>query len=143
MSIKDEPHFELQSDELASWIEKQGADRWWNVDGDPLLTGRITFPCPGDELAAELKRIHRPLLVQDKQKRPEAKGQEIKVDGVDGVVDRMENNVHVTGDKKPTWLKDRLLYLCWKGSGIEWLLVEDEETTEKSQTDLTQAAKQG
>jgi hypothetical protein len=94
-------------------------------------------------LAAELRKIDRSLLVQDKQKRPDATGQEIKSEDVDSVVDRMENNMRVTSDKKPSWLKDRLLYLCWKGSQIEWLLVEDEETTEKSQSDLAQANRQG
>ncbi len=143
MSIEDAPHFVLQAKELAAWIEKQGTDRWWNVDGDPLLTGRLDFPCPGDELAAELRKIDRLLLVQDKQKRSNATGQEIHGDEIDTVVDRLENNVQITGNRKPHWLKDRLLYLCWKGSRNEWLLVEDEETTERTQDDLAHASKKG
>ena len=44
MSIQSEPHFEVPSAELATWIEKQGTAIWWNVDGDPLLTDRVAFP---------------------------------------------------------------------------------------------------
>ena len=63
-SIQEGPHYEIQSSELAAWLEQQGVDLWWNVDGDPLLTGRLTFPCPADELSAELRKLNRALLVQ-------------------------------------------------------------------------------
>jgi hypothetical protein len=46
MSLRDEPHYTIASSELASWLEMQGTDRWWSVDGDPLLTGRLSLPCP-------------------------------------------------------------------------------------------------
>jgi hypothetical protein len=45
MAIPDEPYFRLPARELAAWIEQQGADTWWNVDGDSILTGRLSFPC--------------------------------------------------------------------------------------------------
>jgi hypothetical protein len=51
--IRGGPHYEVPSVELASWLEGLGPDRWWNVDGDPLLTGRLRFPCPAAGLAAE------------------------------------------------------------------------------------------
>src|SRR5436190_5148789 len=91
MSIPHEPHFEISSAELAVWVERQGLDRWWNVDGDPLLTGRVPFPCPGDELAEELRRINRDLLVRDRNNRPESRGQQIGSSALDALTDRMED----------------------------------------------------
>ncbi len=123
MSIQDKPHYELPASALATWIEQQGADRWWSVDGDPLLTGLISFPCPGDELAAELRRIDRPLLVFDRTRNPAAKGQVIDAGKLDELVDRL-------GDDSTT--ANRLLYLSWKHSDEDWLLVEDRETTEST-----------
>jgi hypothetical protein len=123
MSIQDEPHYELPASALANWIERQGADRWWSVDGDPLLTGLIPFPCPGDELAAELRRIDRPLLVFDRTRNPEARGQVIGEGKLDELVDRLGDDVTTA---------NRLLYLSWKGSDEDWLLVEDRETTEST-----------
>ena len=43
--ILNGPYYEVPSSELAAWLEQQGKDRWWNVDGDPLLTGEMPFPC--------------------------------------------------------------------------------------------------
>jgi hypothetical protein len=128
--IRGGPHYELPPAELAAWLEQQGADRWWNVDGDPLLTGRLTFPCPARTLTAELKKITRPLLIQAKKDDSAAKGQSINKEKIDAVVDRIGNNIHTgQGGDKPPWSDDRVLYLCWKGSTDEWLLAEDSETT--------------
>jgi hypothetical protein len=65
MRIVDGPHYLVQAGHLASWIEAQGEEIWWRVDGDPLLMSRLMFPCPPDELAGELRKINRPLLVSD------------------------------------------------------------------------------
>ena len=134
MSIKSEPHFEVSSAELATWIEKQGATVWWNVDGDPLLTDRLAFPCPGDELAETLRRFDRPLLIQDPKKRPIAKGQVIRGPDLDSVADTLGNNVQYKGEK-PFWADDRVFYCCWKGSEDEWLLAEDSETSISNEKD--------
>jgi hypothetical protein len=119
------PHYEVPSSELAAWLEQQGEDRWWNVDGDPLLTGRLTFPCPADELAAELRQINRPLLVQAKKDDAGAKGQPVHRDKLNELVEHFG--------------RDRLLYLCWKEAPYgwlrEWLLVEDSVATEQSKAD--------
>jgi hypothetical protein len=136
MSIRDEPFYTLPAGELAAWIEQQGGDTWWNVDGDSILTGILSFPCPGDELADELRRINRLLLVQDPQKRREASGQEVDRTALDGLVDYLGKNASIAADRKPAWTNDRLLYLCWHGSDAEWLLVEDLETTQNSRNDL-------
>ncbi len=99
------------------------------MDGDPLLTGRVTFPCPVDELAAELRKINRPLLVQAKRDDSRATGQPVGADKLNEVVSRLAENVHSLGeDQMPSWGGDRLLYLCWKGTPYEWLLTEDSET---------------
>jgi hypothetical protein len=128
--IRGGPHYELSSAELAAWLEEQGPDRWWTVDGDPLLTGRMTFPCPARFLAAELRKIARPLLVQAKTDDNAAKGQPISKDKIDVVVERVGNNMHmIGGGEKQPWSQDRILYLCWKGSIDEWLLEEDSETS--------------
>lgn len=134
MSIRVEPHFRLASAALAEWLEQQGVDRWWNVDGDPLLTGRLSFPCPADELAAELRRQNRTLLVQDRNKNPTGRGQFITAQDLDALVTRLGDNVAVNGER-PSWTNDRLFFLCWEDGRDEWLLVEDKETTERSRQD--------
>jgi hypothetical protein len=60
---KNLPRLELSSTVLAEWLERQDPDLWWLVDGDPVLTGTLSFPCPGDVLAGELRRINQPLLL--------------------------------------------------------------------------------
>ncbi len=138
-SIPAGPHYEIASPELAAWLEEQGKDRWWNVDGDPLLTGRMTFPCPAAVLAKELHKIARPLLVQAKKDDAVAKGQAIGKEKLNDLVGRFEENLHVTGEgEMPAWSGDRLLYLCWKGAADEWLLEEDSETTEQMGLDAGQ-----
>ena len=136
MGIRDGQYFTLPARELAAWIEQQGGDTWWTVDGDPVLSSRLSFPCPGDELAEELRKLDRDLLVQDTRKRPDANGQNVDRTALDGLVDHLGQHASVpTGTRFP-WAKDRLLSLCWRDSTEEWLLVEDRETTESSQKDL-------
>jgi hypothetical protein len=134
MTIRSEPHFEVPSTGLAAWIEKQGTTVWWNVDGDPLLTDRLTFPCPGDELAEVLRRFNRPLLIQDPRKRQDAKGQGISEADIDSLADLLGNNVQYTGER-PFWADDRIFYCCWKDSNDEWLLAEDKETSKSNEQD--------
>src|SRR3954471_21222269 len=123
MSIHGEPHFSIPSAALADWLEGQGVDRWWTVDGDPLLTGRLSFPCPADELAAELRRINRTLLVQDRRRPSSGRGEQVSARDLDGLVTRLRDNLHGDGKTAP-WADDRLLVLCWEDWGGEWLLVE-------------------
>jgi hypothetical protein len=126
------PHYEIQSIDLGDWLLEQGEEQWWNVDGDPLLTGRMTFPCAAGSLARELRKINRPLLVQAKKGDAEAKGQAIGKDQLNEVVGHFAENLHGSGEgEMPKWSADRLLFLCWKGTSNEWLLAEDSETTEQ------------
>ena len=60
MNLTALPHYQLPTDALATWIEEQGTATWWSVDGDPLLMERLDLPCPGDELASELRKIGKP-----------------------------------------------------------------------------------
>jgi hypothetical protein len=138
--IRATPHYEIPAAELATWLEQQGTDRWWNVDGDPLLTGRLHFPCPADELAAELRRIGRPLLVQAKPEDASAKGQVIDAGKLSEVVNRFTENGLGAGPE-PAWAQDRFLYLCWKASSQDWLLAEDSETTQQMKVDEAVNAK--
>jgi hypothetical protein len=134
--IRAGPHCEIPSSELAAWLEEQGKEQWWNVDGDPLLTGRMTFPCPAEVLAGELREIDRPLLVQAKREDTGARGQPIGKEKLNEVVGHFAENVHIFGEGEiPRWSGDRLLYLCWKGSSNEWLLAEDSETTKQMQAE--------
>jgi hypothetical protein len=139
MSLRDEPNYQIASSELATWLEQQGVDRWWSVDGDPLLAGRLSLPCPADELAAELRRINRPLLVQDRTENPSGHGQQITGKDLDTLVTRLGDNLAKKGTP-PAWASDRLLSLCWADRGDDWLLIQDTETTESSRQDTAEAA---
>ena len=141
MSIGDEPHFTITAADLATWIEQQGADRWWTVDGDPLLTGRIFVPAPGDELAADLRKINRVLLVRDKHERPDSRGQRIGPSDLDGLVERVGDGV----PPRPDWpliLDNRILTFCWEGKDIDWDLIEDLETTATIRRQLAEESKE-
>lgn len=104
------------------------------MDGDPLLTGRLDFPCPAAELAAELRQIGQPLRVQARKEDTGAKGQKIDRDKLDTVAAKIADNLHlIRGGQLPAWSGDRLLYLCWKGSTNDWLLCEDSEAAKQMQ----------
>jgi hypothetical protein len=115
-------HYEIHSAELAKWLEEKAPDSWWNVDGDPLLTGRLSIPCPTDELAAELRKLDRPLFVAAKDD-PNAKGQVIDATKL-GELIRFAGNLNAPGPV-PSWVNDRYFDLSWKGSPQVWLLIED------------------
>jgi hypothetical protein len=130
MSLRDEPHYQVASTELADWLERQGTDIWWSVDGDPYLTGRISFSCPADVLAAELRRINRPLLVRDLHNALTARGQRITAQELDNLVSYFGDDVPCTASgRRPGEEDDRVLYLAWTDRGDEWMLFEDGETT--------------
>jgi hypothetical protein len=132
--IRSGPHYELPAEELAAWLEAKGNDRWWSVDGDPLLSGRLDFPCPADELAAELRQIGQPLLLQAKKEDTGAKGQPIDRHKLDVVAGKIADSLHlIRQGQLPVWSGDRLLYLCWKGSTNDWLLCEDSEAANQMQ----------
>ncbi len=118
--IADRPHYLVQAYNLATWIEDQGEEIWWRVDGDNLLMSMLQFPCPADELAGKLREINRPLLVSDPNEA--GKGEEViseELSSLSRLVDSNEFGV-------------RALYLSWQGGLTDWLLIEDEPTSEFS-----------
>src|SRR5579884_1720084 len=116
MSIRQQPHFRLQSKELAEWLDRQGNTSWWSIDGDPCLTERLNFPCPSDELADELRRINKWLLLLAPEERRDADGRDVKAEELDTLAQVDE-------------FQDRAFQLCWDDCRpeIDWVLAEDVE----------------
>jgi hypothetical protein len=137
MSIQDQPHYEIASSELATWIEQHGINTWWAIDGDVYLSSRVPTPCRGDELANVLRRINRHLLVQTRDTT--ANGQIVTRNDLDRVADHLGNIYPIDPSlPKPTWANDRCFWLCWKGDENEWLLTEDSAATEAFRDVITQ-----
>ena len=113
MSIKEKPHYTLAAATLAEWLERQ-PHRWWSVDGDPMLTSIVDFPCPTDELAPAIRRYGKDLLLQDKNPASQAHGEAI----VEDKLDELTVLSHRTHRK--------ILRLSWAGSDVDWLLIEDD-----------------
>ncbi len=113
MTVKEAPHYTLSAAALAGWIESQ-PDNWWFVDGDPLLTSILDFPCPSDELGPAIRKVGKDLLLRDKNPASNAHGETITGDRLDELAD--------IGN----WRREKTLLLSWAGSDIDWLLIEDE-----------------
>lgn len=135
-SIQAGPHFEVASAEFAKWLEEQAPESWWNVDGDPLLMGRLSIPCPSDELAAELRTINRHLLVEATGDS-DARGQAVDAGKV-GALARFEGDLRRAGPLPP-WVNERFFRLCWKGSDQEWFLIEDHATAQQFDEDAAKS----
>jgi hypothetical protein len=123
MALTDHPHAELPAGVLADWLE-QHSDRWWTVDGDPLLGGLLDLPAPGDELAEQVRRVGRPLWVGLPSGPPEVRNPIRTPEELTPFVQRWEHYSY-----PDEWL-ERLLYLKWQDKPEEWLLIEDSATTE-------------
>jgi hypothetical protein len=135
MSIGDEPHYEIHSTELAAWIEEQGTDRVWRIPDEPLHSMFLLEPHFGDDLAAEFRRLNRALLVLDPTKDPTARGQTIDRTRLDALVRRYSSRIVDWPFERPILANDRYFDFCWKGSDVEWRLVEDIEATEDFRQD--------
>ncbi len=121
--IADRPHYLVQAYNLAAWIEDQGEEIWWRVDGDNRLMSMLQFPCPADELAGKLREINQPLLVSDPNEV--GRGEEVLPEELSGLVelsDLVDSNEFGV----------RALYLSWQGGLTDWLLIEDEPISESS-----------
>jgi hypothetical protein len=129
MSIRDEPHFKIASTELAAWLESQGTDRWWSIDGDAHLGRRLYVPFPADELVTDLRRINKTLLVEDLRENPSGRGERIVAKDLDGLATHLWGNVQSNGTQ-PASPRNRIFALCWEDRSDEWLLLEDLKTTE-------------
>jgi hypothetical protein len=134
MSLRDKPHYSLSASELAEWLASQGTDKWWTVDGDPILTSRLAVPCPADELIRELTEIDRPLLVLARLDDAMAKGASIGPEKLDQLAGRLREQ-YSQPTTPETWGDDRFLVLSWQDSDNEWQLIEDLESTAQARAD--------
>lgn len=125
MTSQQRPFRQIAVDQLADWIVRQGDDRWWTIDGDPTLTGQLDLPCPGDELAAVLRRNGPTVIVWDPERASAARGEQITADELDRfALPWPDETVPVTKNTG-----ERALLLSWPGSSPEeWLLIEDRAT---------------
>jgi hypothetical protein len=118
MSVRERPYYTLPAAALAEWIENQ-PDKWWFVDGDPLLTSILDFPCPSDELAPTIRKIGKNMLLQDKNLGSRAHGELVDEHRLDELSD--------TSNKR----HQKTLRLSWVDSDLDWLLIEDEALVPK------------
>ena len=109
------PYYTIAAEELANWLDQQ-PQLWWIVDGDPVLTSLIDFPCPSEELSAELRRVNKSLRIHDPRKDATAKGEAVRVEQLNDLADTENNS------------KARTYLLCWEGDYVQWLLAEYPET---------------
>ena len=103
---------------MADWIEQQ-PDKWWVVDGDPVLTLFVNFPCPSDELAPAIRRIGKNLFLQAKIS-PHTDGEIVKMLGWTSC--RNTKNRH----------QEKTLLLSWNDSDVNWLLIEDKAAEDEA-----------
>lgn len=126
MSIKEEPHYTIAAADLATWLEGQGTDLWWSVDGDPLLMGEVSFPCPAPELASTIRKIDRPLLILCDEEG--ANGRAVVAADLDRVAPKDEEG-------------NRVLTLSWANGDLEreWVLVGDRDAARVGSSILRRA----
>ncbi len=92
--------------EIADWLRRD-PDRYWTVDGDPVLGSMLNFPATGGELADAVESLAVDLLVFEHVPHSS---------DLDDCVETEE-------------LGTRVLKLRW-ANGSEWILIEDPETTD-------------
>jgi hypothetical protein len=107
----------IPSRKLAEWLDGQPGS-WWNVDGDPLLTSEVDFPCPNDELAEALRRHNNDITLFVRKRVKSSVGAARDSLDLDDLTDTKNRR------------KEKNLLAAWKGSDIEWLLSEDKEMAE-------------
>ncbi len=116
MDTKQSSYLEIPAQELAKWLDRD-PDCYWTVDGDPVVCGKLSLPSPGDELSWELRKINKPLEVFDRRVILQSQWKTVTASELADLVETEE-------------LGSRVLQLRWEGCDIEWLLIEDEETSE-------------
>jgi hypothetical protein len=88
----DLPFYTIKAGRLADWPDGQ-PDSWWIVDGDPVLTSHVDFPCPSEELSAELRDVTKSLRQFDPGKDSKAHREVIGVEQLNDIADT-NNNSH-------------------------------------------------
>ena len=113
------PYYTIKADELAKWLDDQ-PNSWWIVDGDPVLTSHVDFPCPSEELSDELRRLNKPLRMFDPRAGSKAQGEAVPIGQLNDMADTKNNS------------RARTYLLCWDGDDIQWLLAEDPAAAKES-----------
>ncbi|MFI5459037.1 MAG: hypothetical protein ACHRXM_26710 [Isosphaerales bacterium] len=114
MNARERPHYVIKPSEIAKWLDRE-PETWWMVDGDPLLTGKLDFPCPSGELSEALRRYQRDLViypVMPTSTGSQPAGQAIKWQSLNDLADRDNPQ------------KRRTFLLSWSDREDEWLLSE-------------------
>lgn len=111
--------------ELADWLDGQ-PDSWWWVDGDPVLTSEVDFPCPYDELSEALRKHKNEIHLYPRPDRPLREDPGANRGDLDDLMD-LENP---RGEK--------MILARWKGSDIDWLLIEDKKMAEKARRETAE-----
>jgi len=110
---------EVSSYRLADWLDGQPGS-WWYVDGDPLLTSEVDFPCPNEELSQALRRHKSTILVFPRFPAESKVGRAPEPPDLDELADT----------ENPR--KEKKILAAWNGSDIEWLLSEDKFMAEEA-----------
>ena len=83
---KAKHHIVIPSRKLAEWLDSQPGT-WWNVDGDPLLTSEVDFPCPNEELAEGLRKHDGNIMVFTRKRGRSNAGEDLNSLDLDDLAD--------------------------------------------------------
>ncbi len=108
-----ERYHQVSLRELSAWLGTH-PDSWWRVDGDPILMGRVSFPCPTEKLAAALDRRGGTAFVWDAESKVPGPG--ISSEDLERLATDPEDG--------------RILQLRWTANDSDWLLLEEPEIAE-------------
>lgn len=129
MKAQTQPQvYELPAGELAAWIERQGDTSWWTVDGDPLLTGMQSVPCPGSQLAKVIRALDKTLLVsKDDSELDHASDAPAATTASE--LDTFVKQEKTLGDNQEEY-ENRKIILKWKDPKHSdvWYLLEDRQS---------------
>jgi len=144
MSVSNEPHFVISTNDVATWLERQG-DEWWTVELDPIIGSRIPLPGPMERLAKFLRYLNRPMLILDRRPAPTGKGEVIGSDDLDELVSYIgdEHNLSAEARKQSLWTQSRFFDCSWPNSTDDWRLREDLDTTEMIRADERESVEEG
>lgn len=142
VTLDQRPHVTVGAAELATWVDRQGADLRWNIVGDRLLTGYLSTPVRGDEMADLLRRINRDLILEDPREGATGRGEQ-RVTAAD-----LDAFTVPIGGFFPPRVNDRTLTFAWAATPKEeWELHENSDATARrrrwAEEDARRAAEDG
>jgi hypothetical protein len=110
-------YYSLTPEDLAAWLDRQGHESWWTVDGDYYLAGSLEMPCTKREMAEFLRaKPTRDLRVRHPEKPGPDAPRRIEASMLDDFVYRAPDG-------------SRELMLAWDAGDtcVWWVLYEDHE----------------